>query len=273
MNAALAPDFATVLALHADLQAARGQLPAARDYYSRALTIREQVLGLSHPLVADIQVRLALTLARLGDAAASLALARTAETNGREHLRLMVRYLPERQALEYASSRPSALDLLIALVDVSRPASTIAMDAVVRNRALVLDEMASRHRGAYDADDLQTAPLLTTLTAARQRLANVVVRGPVLDRSHQYLALVESARLEKERLERELAAQSAAFNAALVRPEVGLKELTASLPRGSALISYVSYEAIDALPRAGSAPGSPVQPRWRQTIRRRYCGW
>jgi hypothetical protein len=155
------------------------------------------------PGVADIQVRLALTLARLGDAAASLDLARTAETNGREHLRLMVRYLPERQALDYASSRPSALDLLIALVDVSRPASTMAMDAVVRNRALVLDEMANRHRGAYDAHDLQTAPLMATLTAARQRLANVVVRGPVPDRSSQYLALVESARLEKERLEGE----------------------------------------------------------------------
>ena len=40
-----------------------------------------------------------------------------AEDASREHLRLMLRYLPERQSLSYAATRPKSLDLMLSLID------------------------------------------------------------------------------------------------------------------------------------------------------------
>ena len=80
------------------------------------------------------------------------------------------------------------------------------------------------------------------LTSARQRLANIVVRGPSDQQQEQYLELVEDARREKEIAERALAERSAAFTAELARTEIGLPQVQAALPPASALVSFVRYD-------------------------------
>ena len=57
-------------------------------------------------------------------------------------------------------------------------ATTRVFDGLIKNRALVLDEMAARRRVSSDASRPDLAPLWVALTSARQRLANLVVRGP-----------------------------------------------------------------------------------------------
>ena len=43
-----------------------------------------------------------------------------------------MRYLPERQVLSYAASRPRGLDLTMSLIDVVADAATAAMDGLTR---------------------------------------------------------------------------------------------------------------------------------------------
>ena len=78
--------------------------------------LRRSIYGRSHPVFADTQARLARVLADLGDSTAAIAAATEAENTGRQHLRLMLRYLPERQSLAYASRRPKGLDLVLSLM-------------------------------------------------------------------------------------------------------------------------------------------------------------
>ncbi|HET9358729.1 MAG TPA: CHAT domain-containing protein [Vicinamibacterales bacterium] len=235
------PDLATVLALYAQLQFHRGDALAARQYYERSLSIRLKLLGSSHPLFADTQARLAQTLARLGDIDKAVQTAAAAETTGREHLRLMLRYLPERQSLNYAATRPRGLDLILSLTPYSPDASAIAFDELIRSRALVLDEMATgRAAGRTTAEEM--APLRAELALARQRLANLVVRGPGDLAPAAYVTLVEEARQASERAERALAEQSAAFRVELTQSQIGLDEVKASLPADSAVVAYVRYE-------------------------------
>ena len=115
--------------------------------------------------------------AHTGATREAFATAARAEALSREHLRLTVRTLPERQALAYASSLPSALDLMLRLAS-TRPGdsqmSTAAWDAVIRARGMVLDEMAARHRSASAAEATEIAALATALASARQRLAALV---------------------------------------------------------------------------------------------------
>jgi hypothetical protein len=108
------------------------------------LQIRAKVFGTAHPLYAEAQSGLGRALAGLGEREAALETAASAETAGRDHLRLMLRSLPERQALNYAAARPRGLNLVLSLAGVMPAAVPSALDGVIRGRALVLDEIAGR---------------------------------------------------------------------------------------------------------------------------------
>ncbi len=176
LDAPDAPDYATALALYAELQARRGDDAAARNYYARAMAIRAKVFGTSNPVYADAEAGFALALAKLGDHRSALSAAVSAEATGRDHLRTMLRSLPERQSLNYAAARPRGLDLILSLTLLTPEAADSALDGVIRSRALVLDEMATRQ--SSQTATMSSDPLRAAFTSAQQRVANLVVRGP-----------------------------------------------------------------------------------------------
>lgn len=240
LDAPDAPAYATILALYAKLQLDRGDSAAARDYYDRALAIRSRVFGSSHPLYAEAQSGLALALAAAGDHSAALRTASSAEATGREHLSLMLRSLPEREALNYAAARPRGLDLVLSLVGSVPDAASIALDGLIRSRALVLDEIAVRQIVQHERKE--GVDPRAALIAAQQRLANLTVRGPGQMSPAQYQAVLEAARLESELAEQALAAASAEFRAARSRAQIDLEKVIAALPSDAALVSFARYQ-------------------------------
>jgi len=211
----------------------------------RALAIQEQVLGRDHPDVALTLSSRADLEARTGGTAEAFATAARAEAIGREHLRLTVRTLPERQALAYASSLPSNIGLMLQLAS-TRPGDSRmlaeAWDAVIRARGLVLDEVAARHRAASAGESSESAPLATALAVARQRLAALALHGVRNDPPDRYRHLLEQARAEKERTERALAEYSAQFRDDQSRTRVLLHDVSAALPADSALVAFFRYQ-------------------------------
>jgi CHAT domain-containing protein/tetratricopeptide (TPR) repeat protein len=262
LHAPDAPDYAAVLASYADLQASSGDVALARQSYEQALAIQTKVFGSSHPTVADTEVRLARVLARLGDRDEAVSTAVRGEGAAREHLRLMLRYLAERQALNYATVRPKGLDLILSLAGDVPEAGAIGLDAVIRSRALVLDEAAAR-RTAAGPPDAETAAMQAELVSARQRFANLVVRGPGSLSPARYATLVEDARRESERAERALAERSAAFRATLTRDQLGLEQVAALIPLDTALVSFVRYEKTSL--NGGRDASQPVAPGRRSS--------
>jgi CHAT domain-containing protein/Tfp pilus assembly protein PilF len=262
------PAFAVILALHADLQVTRGDFDAARHYYARALEIRTRVVGASHPDYADTEARLAVALAGLGESASAVASALHAEETGRQHLRLTLRNLPERQSLAYAATRPKGLDLALSLANGDTAVESRVFDALIKSRALVLDEMAARRHVSTDLSRPDIAPLWAALTSARQRLANLVVRGPSDQRPQQFLTLVDEARREKELAERALADKSATFRDELAHSDIGLDEVRAALPVRSALVAFARYDRtiIGGAPTQTSRSASPAPRPARRTV-------
>ena len=116
------------------------------------------------------------------------------------------------------------------------------LDALVRSRSLVLDEMAARQHASNEASRDELAPLWAGLVSARQRYANLVVRGSSLQNAQEYAALVDEARREKETAERVLAEKNADFKTELARGEVGLDAIHAALPAVAALVSYARFD-------------------------------
>ena len=233
---------ADALIAHGAHQLALGDHMAARKSYDRAMVIVRRILGPAHPDVANVQASLALALVSMGKVSEAFQNALAVEQISRDHLLLILRYLPEREALAYAAKRPKGLDLALSVSATDPRATTLLLNASIRGRALTLDEMAARRHQGADASRPEVAPLWKTLTAKRQRLANIVVRGPGDQQHEQYLELVEDARREKEIAERALAERSAAFTAELARTEIGLEQVQAALPPSTALVSFVRYD-------------------------------
>ena len=282
------PKVATALVNLARLDITTGNYDGAAPLLNRALTIQEKTLGPDHPDIAVTLSSRAEVMARTGNTVEAFATAARAEEVGREHLRLTVRALPERQALAYASSLPFALDLMLRLAS-ARPAdgemTAAAWNALIGSRGLVLDEIAARHRAATAGEAQGNAALVESLTSARQRLAALAVRGIRNDSPERYRQLLERARADKERAERALADSSAMFRDDQLRNRILLPAVSKALPAGNAVVGFVRYRSQDpedaylafvlragggtpvVVPLGGATRIDTLVIQWRQQIR------
>jgi CHAT domain-containing protein/Tfp pilus assembly protein PilF len=234
-------DVASVLTNAAAVAKKRGDLEDARQRYSRALAIFERRFDDGHPAIAEITAGLAQVEWQLGDVQDALALALRSERISREHFRLTSRTLSEREAVMFAEKRAPALDVLLTLAvagglgpdDLRR-----IMDAAVRSRALVLDEVTARGRATVAGANRELAD---AVTRARQRLANLIVRGARPGETG-YATLVNGARADRDAAERALAAANITQRDRLAREQAGLGEVTEALEDGDALVTFVAYE-------------------------------
>jgi CHAT domain-containing protein/tetratricopeptide (TPR) repeat protein len=240
------PHVAEILDRLGDLHFAQGDVAKARPLYERALAIREEALGPQHPDVARSLDDLARMHLALSEPAGALEAGLRAEAIGREHLRLTARALAEREALRYAAARPRSLDPVLTLTSRGLDAAgrRSAWDALVRSRALVLDEMAARHRATAETDDAEISRLANALRSARVRLAGLAVRGPGDRNPQRYHRLFDEARGEKERAERALAELSVLFRRDQERSGIGLAEVVSALPAESALVAFARYQRL-----------------------------
>jgi len=251
------PDVAESLGALAELLEKKSDLTAAKVLLERGLQIREKALGQAHPLVAVSLARLAHVAARSGDDSNAVNLAHRAEAIGRQHLRVISAELPERQALRYASTRPSGLDVELEVAS-RRPTDAwtwTAWDDLIRSRALVLDEMAARHHSALVSEDSATQKLRLKLAAARAQEAALWVRGLEEQDPASYRRILEDARKGEEQFEGELAEKSLEFRREQLTANVGLSEIIKAIPRDSALVAYALTQ------RAASGSGSEA-PRY-----------
>ena len=251
------PGTASTLGSLAEVLQKRGDPARAKGLLERAVAIYEKELGSDHPDLARALNDLAALRLESGESGPALGLALRADEIGREHLRLTARTLSERQALRYASVRPAGLDLALSSLSLGADAEMTGRvwDALIRSRALVLDEMRLRHLDAAHAVDLAAE-----LTRASERVANLLVRGPRGSGVEQYRRLLVKAREDKERAERALAEASLTFRRQERAARVGLEDVAAALPPGHALVSYVRYDRRRARSTEGTDTTGAPEP-------------
>jgi len=234
------PDhFARVLELRGSLEARRGHLRAARESVEQAMAERTRIFGPNHPLVTETRASLAGIDLALGDRDKAMTGALDVERLGREQLLFTVRYLPERQAMTYASTRPQGLNLALTILSASSTDSSRVLDAVIRSRGILLDEFAAARRSEASSASPEVAALVSATTAARQRVANLVIRSLQEPVSRDVL---DEARRQRDEAERALGERNLDASAELTRFSAGVKEVRRALPPNAALISFVRYD-------------------------------
>jgi len=253
---ALGSNHPSIVAVRCDLALVReraGNLVAARALLDSALVVERGALPADHPDLSETWVQRAHVLNRCGDPSGAFESAIEGERTARAHLQLTAQSLSERQALQYDAIRACGLDAAIAIATRTQ-ATEYAMrawDAVVRSRALVLDEFASRqHIVATAAGDPQLVVAVTALRDARARVAALKVRtdaDPI--RAQELLA---AAQQDCDAAERRLAEHSAPFRADLERTRIGFDTVRSSLRGSTTLLSYVVYDAATEQPAFAS---------------------
>jgi CHAT domain-containing protein/Tfp pilus assembly protein PilF len=228
--------------------------------------------GAEHPALAPVHTDLAWLYVGQGRYHEAIGSALRSESIHRNHVRWTARSLPEREALEYGwSTCDAVLSLADAYVDLVPEGPSLALDAVIRSRAIVLDEVAARHRMVAASDDPEIARLAVRLNESRERLARLTVRGPGADGAEAYRVALNRAIDERQRAEDELAYQSREFRATQARARIGLEDVIAELPEDSALVSYVRYNrfAIDSIPIDWGTSSACAIPAYAAMVVRR----
>lgn len=244
-------ELAGSLQLLANTLAVSGDLALAEPLYARALAIREQTLGPRHPSLALLLNDYARFQWRAGHGADAFRRALRAEMVAREQFQDVARSLSERDALKYERKRARGLDIALSLLASTTKGSAVSEDAalvldeVIRSRALVLDELAGRHRAILQEPEESVSSLAHALELSRNRLARTVLQNPGAE-SSSHLEQIRKAQSEKEKIESELARHSAVFRRQMAAVHLGLDEVRGALPAGAALVTYVQYAKISA---------------------------
>ena len=211
----------------------------AAGAFDRARRIVEETAGHHHPRTAVVIANQARAAAFRGRRDAALGSALESERIAREHLRLTAAGLSEREALIFAHQQRESLDLALSLVaepGVDDPILVAAAwDALIRSRALVLEEMTLRRALLVGSPEASAA--LEAWGAAANKLSQLLVGGSAVDFAND----VEQARRDLERAERDLGAASPPFERELARADHGFEEVAAAVPPDACLIAYTRF--------------------------------
>ncbi len=227
----------------ARLEQAAGEHQAALALFDRASSGWRKQFGAIYPSLADSLGHGAECLDRLGRPDDALKLALESASIRRTNLEIATHGSGEREALLYAAKERTGLNLALRLAALGTlPPESLreVWDAVIRERALVLDEISERHAVLNTGKADETSGLRAEVTAAHNELARAVVRGPESNLA-DYAILLEGLRSRVDRVERELALSSTRFNQHLAQTRKGFEELQASIPAGAAVIAYSRY--------------------------------
>jgi CHAT domain-containing protein len=251
-----------------------GQFEAGADFARKSIALFESLLG-ANAAGSDLPWSL-LAEAELGmkrpKEAFQAALA--SERIRRENQAALAAGLSERNALLNSLQGTRSLDLLtgMAAKEQDQLFARAAFDAVIRNRSMVLDAVATRERTARRNDTPKAIEALAKLTEAREDLAHALERGPNGSDPKQYRAQLTSLQTAREQAELKLAAVSSEYRQRQEQEKAGLEAIRNALPNRTSLVSFWRYADVNgtnqyaafvlaAAPTGNTADSNPIAIR------------
>ena len=220
----------------------------AESLYQQTLTIQEKHLGSFHPYVAKTLHNMALLYRNKKDFVNSKKSAQRAYSIRRTNFRDGSAVLSEKDALTYSKFMRDEANLYISILldskDTTLNCRKEIADVIFSTKGQVSDGIFARHKTQVYEKNPKLKVLSDSLRNARFKLANLYVEGPSGQNPEDYRRKLIKASEEKERLEAELARQSADFRRESELWEVNVPKVVSALPAKSVLVEYMKYDRL-----------------------------
>ncbi|MCE9608566.1 MAG: CHAT domain-containing protein [Planctomycetia bacterium] len=233
----LDPNYARSIAALGALYYSRGDYARCEALYLEAREIRKVALSERHPEYALNVNLLAFLYATIGEPAKADPLYREALAISRRSLETTAAIQSERQQLAMGQSLRYQLDNYVSLgVNSGRFARNIFGNVLTWKGATLVRQRGMR----LAADDPTIAEHFAKLQATTGQLSSLSRAYPeTAERQVGWRERIVELSAEKERLEAELSAKSAAFR--LATNEVTLDDLLAALPPDTVLVDFLEF--------------------------------
>lgn len=220
----------------------------AESLYQQALTIQEKLLGSFHPYTAKTLHEMALLYRNKKDFIDSKKSVKRAYTIRRTNFRDGSCVLSEKDALTYSMFMRYEANLYISILldskDTTLNCRKEIADVIFSTKGQVSDGIFARHKTQVYEKNPNLKVLSDSLRNARFRLANLYVEGPGEQNTEDYKQKLIKISEEKERLEAELARQSAEFRRESELWEINVPKVVSALPAKSVLVEYMKYDRL-----------------------------
>jgi CHAT domain-containing protein len=211
-------------------------------YYARAAATVEKILGPQHPDLADLLCDWAVSKQLQGDLDAALALRKRADAIDEHHLRLLLAAGSEEDKRAYSARlfhrAEDAIELTLTLGQKSDEARRFAFMMVLRRKGRVLDALTDQQETLRRHLRPEHQSLLAELSAARNELASVVLRGPKRV-GPSYRAELAALEEREKKAEAAVSLASREYQKALAPPT--LDDIARALPEGAVLVEMLRF--------------------------------
>ena len=236
------PDYALALKNLAFYHSMRGDYAKAAELNRAALDVWLRALGENHTNTAVALSDLGYLSVLTGDSKSAAELLGRASDIHMRNLRETFAVQTERQKLLLLNKSRAYLDGWLTVAGAADVSPSEIYDRILLWKGIVFTDQQRQQLVRRDSkldDELKALRAVTRKLAA----ASLAVPSTAEDRRNRSneLALLTT---EKERLERNLALQSSAFREQQQAEQVTSSELTASLPKDTALIDFLVYDHI-----------------------------
>ncbi|MCP3138191.1 CHAT domain-containing tetratricopeptide repeat protein [Pyxidicoccus xibeiensis] len=264
------PLFAASLGNLAALLKAQGQYASASPLYERALAIEEAALGPNHPSIAarlDHLAQLRLAQGRFEEA---LPLFTRAFSLSEQRLRREALDFSEARLVGFLQHLRSDEERLYALLRTRASDARVrrlALSAALLRKGRSVEETADISRVVYRRLSAGERDAFERLRGLRTRLAALSLRGPLSEAGYQQH--LEELAAQGDALEAHLARSSAPLRALAALPAPGeiIDRVAATLPKGGALVEFISYTDRPLVPRPGTPKSQlPSQSRYLAVV-------
>ena len=217
----------------------------AESYMTQSLSAWEETFGTGHPDVASCSNALSQLYRAESNYSQAEAYSKRAYDIARKNFRDGFEVLSETVALQFCKAMhyeaDSYLSTLLSFEGMIPGSDRKIAEVVLSTKGQISDGVFIRSRTSSTEADETLKALADSLKTARLNLANLYVQGPDLKHPENHKADLEKASAEKERLESELARNSARYRRELEQWEVDLQKIVSVLPAGSVLVEFMKY--------------------------------
>lgn len=219
----------------------------AEQFYDRGLTINRKFFSSVHPKVANSLRKLALLYGSTGEYSKSLANYEELLDSKQTFVENAFAYASEEQKLRYADMHPLVDPSLLSLaqIDTSARSKTIALEMILRGKALVIDAVSAEREIAFCVDDdniLQIERRLGEVGSEISTWSLASIKQPLPE---EYRDSLQVLSVIKDSLETQLSRSCSEFREELGARRFTVGEVANALPKGSVLWEFVQYEPYD----------------------------